>query len=150
MEGGSRRTSPPAPRSSRPAAGGADRRGGRSRWRRFLPPQHGAWAMLLVPFLAGLIVAGPAWVDIPLFVAWLAGYLWSYYIFQAIKIGRLGRYRDQLAWYGAVTVPPLLVVVWARPVVLWFAPVYAVLLAVNAWYAWRRRERALVNDAASV
>jgi hypothetical protein len=42
------------------------------------------------------------------------------------------------------------VVGWARPAVLWYAPVFAVLWTVNAWYAWRRRERALLNDLASV
>ncbi|GAA1037291.1 hypothetical protein GCM10009557_50370 [Virgisporangium ochraceum] len=36
------------------------------------------------------------------------------------------------------------------PRTLWFAPAYAALLAVNAGYAWRRRERALLNDVASV
>lgn len=56
--------------------------------RRFLPPQHGAWAMLAVPYLAGVLVAGWSWVAAPLAGAWLAGYLLSYYLFQAIKTGR--------------------------------------------------------------
>jgi hypothetical protein len=34
--------------------------------------------------------------------------------------------------------------------VLLYAPAYALLIAVNAGYAWWRRERALVNDLASV
>lgn len=42
---------------------------------------------------------------------------------------------------------PLLVL---RPAVLWYAPLYALLLAVNAGFAWWRRERALLNDLASV
>src|SRR5690606_29339101 len=37
-----------------------------------------------------------------------------------------------------------------RPHLLWYAPAYALLIAVNAGYAFRRRERALVNDLASV
>jgi hypothetical protein len=41
-------------------------------------------------------------------------------------------------------------VVAARPATLWYAPAYAALVALNGWYAWRRRERALLNDAASV
>ncbi|SCL15329.1 YwiC-like family protein [Micromonospora inyonensis] len=42
--------------------------------RKYIPPQHGAWAMLLVPWLAGVLVAGFRWLHLPLLVAWLAGY----------------------------------------------------------------------------
>ncbi|MGC9668132.1 YwiC-like family protein [Planosporangium sp. 12N6] len=121
-----------------------------ARRRRFISPQHGAWAMLAVPYLAGLIAAGYRWPDVPLLVAWVAGYLLSYYVFQAVKSRRVSRYRDQLVLYAAVAAPLAAVVVIARPRVLLYAPVYAALFAVNAWYAARRRERAFVNDVASV
>ena len=63
--------------------------------RKFVPPQHGAWAMLIVPYLAGLLVAGWTWVAAPLGIAWLAGYLLSYYAGVAVvwaigmTVGRL-------------------------------------------------------------
>jgi hypothetical protein len=122
----------------------------RSRRRRWLPPQHGAWAMLAVPYAAGLIASGYRWPDLPLAVAWLAGYLLSYFAFQAIKSRRPGRYRDQILLYAAIAAPMTAVVVAARPAVLWYAPIYAVLVAANAGYAAVRRERALLNDLASV
>ncbi|MFC4149493.1 YwiC-like family protein [Micromonospora mangrovi] len=122
----------------------------RRRLRRFLPPQHGAWAMLLLPYTAGVVLVGWRWPDLPLLGAWLAGYLFSYYAFQAVKSRRPRRYADQLLTYGLLTAPLAVVVLVARPAVLWYAPGYAVLLAVNAGYAWRRRERALLNDLASV
>lgn len=118
--------------------------------RRFIPPQHGAWAMLAVPYIAGLIAAGYRWADVPLAGAWLAGYLCSYYLFQAVKSRRPGRYRAQLLLYGGVATALAAVVIVARPAVLWYAPLYATLLGVNAWYAARRRERSLVNDLAAV
>ena len=126
------------------------RRSVQRRRRQFLPPQHGAWAMLVVPYVAALAVAGTTWVDLPLAGAWLAGYLLSYYAFQTLKSRRPRRYRDQLLVYAALALPLAAVVVWARPAVLWYAPAYATLLSVNAWYAWRRRERALLNDLAAV
>lgn len=122
----------------------------RARRRQYLPPQHGAWAMLLLPYLAGVLVSGFAWPDLPLLGAWIAGYLLSYYVLQTIKTRRLSRFRPQIALYAPVTVVLAVPVVVARPALLWFAPAYAVLLAVNAWFAWRRQERALVNDLASV
>ncbi len=136
------------PTVSRPVSRPPTRRGARRR--QFLPPQHGAWAMLLVPYLAGLVVAGFVWVDLPLLGAWLAGYLLSYYVFQAAKSRKVRRYRSQLLLYAVVAVPLAAVVVGFRPRVLVLAPAYAVLFAISAWYAYRRRERALGNDVVLV
>ncbi|MCU7729092.1 YwiC-like family protein [Actinoplanes sp. KI2] len=118
--------------------------------RQFVPPQHGAWAMLLLPYLAGVLAAGFRWPDLPLLGAWLSGYLLSYFALQAVKTRRPQRFREPLFWYAPITAALSLAVVVARPRVLLFAPVFAVLLAVNAWYAARRRDRALVNDLALV
>jgi hypothetical protein len=115
--------------------------------RQFVPPQHGAWAMLLLPYLAGLLAAGFRWPDLPLLGAWLSGYLLSYFALLTVKTRRL---REPVLWYAPATVILTAVVVVARPRVLIFAPVFAALLAVNAWHAVRRRDRALVNDLASV
>jgi hypothetical protein len=106
--------------------------------------------MLAVPYVAGLIAAGYRWPDVALLGAWIAGYLLSYYVFQAVKSRRPARYRPQLTLYAAVAAPLTVLVVAARPAVLWYAPAYAVLFAANAWYAGRRRERALANDLAAV
>lgn len=115
-----------------------------------LPPQHGAWAMLAVPYLAGVISAGFRWPDVPLLGAAIGGYLLTYYVQQAVKSRRWSRYRVQLLLYAAITAPLAAVVVAARPPVLFYAPSYGFLIAVNVWYARRRDERALLNDATSV
>lgn len=120
------------------------------RRRQFLPPQHGAWAMLVVPYLVGVLFAGPSWPQLPLLVAWFGGYLLSYYVFLAVKTRQPSRVGPQLLVYSAVTVPAAVLVVVVRPELLGFAPLYALLAAVNASYAWRRSERALLNDLASV
>jgi hypothetical protein len=106
--------------------------------------------MLAVPYLAGVLVASWSWPTAPLLGAWITGYLLSYYALQAVKSRRPRRYRPQIILYAVLAVPLATVVVAARPAVLWYAPAFAALWAVNAWYAWRRRERALVNDLASV
>lgn len=126
------------------------RRTRRSVVRRYVPPQHGAWAMLLVPFTAGVLLAGPDVVHVPLLVAWIGGYLLSYYALLALKTRRPSRVLPQLRLYGAVTVPALVVVVLLRPQLLWFAPAFAGLAAVTAWYAWRRDDRSAVAGIASV
>ncbi|ABP55376.1 YwiC-like family protein [Salinispora tropica] len=141
--------SPAAPETAGPAT--ARRPVNRQRvLRRYLPPQHGAWAMLLLPYLVGVALVGAGWPQLPLLGAWLAGYLLSYYVFQAVKSRRPRRFLAQIRLYALIAAPLALAVVVVRPAVLWYAPAYAVLLAVNAGYAWRRRERALLNDLASV
>jgi len=118
--------------------------------RRFVPPQHGAWAMLLLPYLAGLLNAGFRRPDLPLLGAWLGGYLLSYYLLQALKTRRIHRFRAPITLYAPVTAAFAVPVVAVRPQVLLFAPAFAGLIAVNAYHAWRRRERTLLNDLASV
>jgi hypothetical protein len=122
----------------------------RSAVRQFVPPQHGAWAMLLVPYVAGVLAAGFRWLHVPLLGAWLAGYLLSYYALLAVKTRRPRRVRAHLLLYGTVTAVLGGLVCLAAPRVLAYAPAYLGLLAVNAAYAHGRRERALVNDLASV
>lgn len=106
--------------------------------------------MLLLPMVATVVVTGGHWLHLPLLGAWLAGYLGSYYALQAVKTRRPRRFIGPLLLYAAVTVPLAVLVVVARPGVLPYAPAYAVLIGVNVGYAWRRRERALLNDLASV
>jgi hypothetical protein len=106
--------------------------------------------MLLLPWLTGTIIAGFWWLDLPLLLAWLTGYLTSYYGLLAVKTRRAGRVRAQLWVYGTPTVALGALVVALRPPLLWYAPAYALLLAVNVAYAARRDDRALVNDLASV
>jgi hypothetical protein len=106
--------------------------------------------MLAVPYLAGLLAAGYRWPDLPLLGAWLGGYLVSYFAFQAVKTRRWRRHRDQLLLWGGMTLPLLVTVIVARPQVLLYAPAYAALVALNAFFAARRRERAMLNDIALV
>lgn len=136
--------------SGRTGARSLGRTPARGRRHRFLPPQHGAWAMLLLPYVAALTVTGLRWPHLPLLGAWLAGYLFSYYALQAVKTGRPDRVRPQLLLYGTVAAVLAVPVLVVRPAVLGYAPLYALLVGINVWYARRRRERALLNDLASV
>ncbi|MEU4782198.1 YwiC-like family protein [Micromonospora sp. NPDC023633] len=137
----------PARRPASGAPGPASARGRSPGW---VPPQHGAWAMLLLPVLAALTVTGPHPLHLPLLGAALAGYPLSYFGLQAVKTGRFRRVRPQLVGYGLATVALAAPVLVARPATLAYAPLYAVLAAVNAGYARWRRDRAFVNDLAFV
>jgi len=122
----------------------------RSWARTYLPPQHGAWAMLLAPFLMGTLASSWTVWSLPLLLAWLDGYLLSYYALQAWKTRRVGRFAAPLRAYAALFVPLAALLVWAHPWLLVAAAGFLPFTAVNAWYARRRDERALVNGLVSV
>jgi len=105
--------------------------------------------MLLLPFLAGAQL-GFTWLHVSLLVVWLAGWLASYYALLAVKTLRLRRYWRQVLAYGVVSVVAALPLFALRPGLLWFAPIFAVLLAVNTVTARVGQERASVNGIASV
>ncbi|GAB6932430.1 YwiC-like family protein [Calditerricola satsumensis] len=119
-----------------------------------VPHEHGGWALVSVPFLLGMAVGGPTWLHLPLFLAWLFFYLAAYPFRMALA--RRGNRRDGrrlLRWaFGYWTagmvfaIPPLV----HFPSLLWAGPVLGALLAVNAWYAYRRNERSFVNDVCAI
>lgn len=122
----------------------------RSWARTYLPPQHGAWAMLVAPFVVGTSASSWTWTAPVLLVAWLDAYLLSYYVLQWAKTGRRQRYLPQIRLYGLVLVPSAAVLVAAEPWLVLAAAALVPFSAVNAWYARRHDERALANGIVSV
>ncbi|MFF0739301.1 YwiC-like family protein [Streptomyces sp. NPDC004111] len=124
---------------------------------KWLPDQHGAWAMLAVPFAAGTFLGSPTWLHLPLFGAWLLAYVTAFHLQQYVRLRRLsrnpraaGRHVRPLLTFGAalaVLGAPLLVV---RPWLLVAVAAALPFFAVNTLYAWRNNERALVNGLVAV
>lgn len=50
--------------------------------KKYIPNQHGAWAMLVLPFLFGVAASRGQLIHIPLFVCWLLIYLFSFPLLQ--------------------------------------------------------------------
>jgi hypothetical protein len=123
---------------------------GRSWVRTYLPPQHGAWAMLVAPFLLGTLASSWTWLAAPLLVAWVDGYLLSYYVLQWVKTRRRQRVAAPLRLYGLLLLPLAVLLVLAEPWLVLAGVAFLPFTAVNAWYARRRDERALVNGLVSV
>ncbi|WP_017812307.1 YwiC-like family protein [Paenibacillus shenyangensis] len=117
---------------------------------RYIPNQHGAWAMLILPFLLGLSISGGGWIHLPLFLCWLVMYLFSYPVLQWIKTGRKDRYLRPAALYGVLLVPLVAVVIAQQPQMLMYGALLLIFFAVPAYYAKRRNERALFNDIVAI
>lgn len=122
----------------------------------YVPPQHGAWAFLVLPLTLGAIVAPWSWLLAVLASAWIAAYPWSYAALglasatASARVRARARFARPLLAWSAVATPPAIILLVARPWLLWVAAGYLLLFAVNLWYARRGGERSLANDAVLV
>lgn len=119
----------------------------------FVPPEHGAWAMLLVPFLLGTFTAEPGWLSAVLLVAWLSAYGATYFGLRWYRTRRLRhrgrRFRIPALTYGALLVVAGAIVAWNQPWVLAAVWLFVPFELVSAWYALRGDERSWVAGLAS-
>lgn len=119
----------------------------------FIPPEHGAWALLLVPYLVGTFAGDPSGWSLVLLVAWLAAYLSSYYAIHWWKSRHLRhggrRFRPPALTYGAVLAMTGVALVWWRPWLLGAALMFVPFEAVAATLALRGNERSWVAGVSS-
>lgn len=115
----------------------------------WVPDQHGAWFMVTVPVLTGVLLA-PAWIQLPLLVTWWAGY----FAFFAAGIWMRSRFRANnrppVLVYGAVTAVAGVVTLIMDWTLLVWAPAFIPLVAIAVYETWKRRPRSLPSGVATV
>ncbi|MDO5701508.1 MAG: YwiC-like family protein [Bowdeniella nasicola] len=133
--------------SGRPKAGGRPKKRRAPGW---VPDHHGAWAMIAIPALAGVVIGGPSWRHLPLLGLWWVGYFFFNAASLWLKSRRRARFFPPVRVYGLTLIPLALAVAisapWLMGWALWFAP----LLATTAWCSARRKDRSLLNDVVTV
>jgi len=106
--------------------------------------------MLAAPLLVGVVGGDARWLHLLLAAAWLVAFLTFTATGLWLKARRRPRYRPPVRAYTitlAVLGVPLLA---ADPLLLWWAPVLAPLLAIGLWCSWTRRDRSLLNDGVTL
>jgi hypothetical protein len=116
----------------------------------YIPNQHGAWAMLLIPFLFGMFAAKPVWLHVLLFLGWLLAYLFSYAFLQWLRTKKTTIYRRPMQVYGSLLIPIGFLLLVLDPALARLVSFFIPLFLVNCYYARRNQERALLNDLAAV
>lgn len=119
-----------------------------------IPPQHGAWAFLLVPLLIGFALIGWSAAAGLFALAWVLAYPASYYLGRAVVIrwrrgnwSRLAKRELIDAWPWIVMAAiPALVLLAMRPWLLWVGVTLAALWAVSVWLTRTGHERGASND----
>lgn len=137
----------PAPHNSKPSS--PDRL-----WRPSIPPQHGAWAFLIVPVLCAFAVAGASPAGWLFLAAWLCAYPVGYFLGRALTArarrgswSRLARRERARAIPWAMLAAALgLPLALTRPWLLGAAGLLAVLWVVGLAIGARRGERSMASD----
>ncbi|MBD3689594.1 YwiC-like family protein [Nanchangia anserum] len=116
----------------------------------WIPDQHGAWAMMLVPFWCGVAWSHMRAATLALFALWFVGYFCFYSTSLWIRSGRRERYWPPVRTYGIVTLILGAITVLVAPPVLEWAIAFAPLVAIMAWQSWRKRERSLLARTSTI
>lgn len=116
-----------------------------------IPKQHGAWSMLILPFLLGGIVGGWTLAHIPFAIAWLFVYMGTFFLFQFIKQRKKSQQmlRTVITYLTIATVAaiPVFLSEWR---LVWFVLVMIPFGLVNAYFAKIKDERNVWNDVSAV
>ncbi|WP_197280039.1 YwiC-like family protein [Bacillus sp. FJAT-27251] len=116
----------------------------------FMPKQHGAWAMLIIPFWLGAAATEIVWQHIPFFIGWLFLYLATYPMLLLFKKKKTAFYRK---WTFIYLIPALLLLMiplFTTPSIIYFGFAMIPFFAVNAYFSSRNQDRALLNDFSAV
>lgn len=128
-------------------------RANRPAWLPVIPPQHGAWAFLIVPVLVGFAIARANWAGWVFLAALLCAYPVGYYAGRALTARvrrgswtRLARRElGRAAPWAVLTALLGLPLVLTRPWLLLAAAALAAIWAVGLWVAAHRGERSMAN-----
>ncbi|WLR51556.1 YwiC-like family protein [Bacillus tianshenii] len=115
-----------------------------------IPKQHGAWVMLVVPFLAGMFISNVSWLHIPLFIGWFFIYLGTYCFLEALKRSKKKRYIMWGIRYYSIVLASLAVVIVSHLELLWLGVAVVPLFLINIYYAKQKNERAFLNDLSAI
>lgn len=116
----------------------------------FLPKQHGAWAMLIIPFWLGVINGGFLWQHIPFFFGWLLLYLATYPMLLLFKGKKLRYYTKWTLIYMIPAVLLLLIPLMERPTIIFFGLAMIPFFIINAYFTSINKDRAFMNDVSAI
>ncbi|MCZ0756412.1 YwiC-like family protein [Anoxybacillus sp. J5B_2022] len=115
-----------------------------------VPKQHGAWAMLIIPFMLGAYAGGISWLHLPLFLGWLGLYLAAYPFLMTVKTKRKGEYMRWFYRYFSGAMIMLAIPLFFQWKLVYFGLAMVPFFFVNLYFAKKKDERALLNDVAAI
>ncbi|ADU31178.1 YwiC-like family protein [Evansella cellulosilytica] len=116
----------------------------------YIPREHGAWAMLIVPYWIGAITSGFQWGHLLFFLG-----VFSFYFAQSPLLTYIRNTKKSDVWPsfivymiigGMFTVPYVII----YPHILFIGSVIIALFACNVYFAKTKRERWFINDLIAI
>jgi len=115
-----------------------------------LPKQHGAWAMLVIPFWLGVIASGFVWQHIPFFFGWLLLYLATYPALLLFKGKKIPLYTKWTFIYFIPALLLLLIPLWNRPSIIYFGVAMIPFFIINMYFSSKKKDRNIINDLSAI
>lgn len=116
----------------------------------FLPKQHGAWAMVIVPFWLGVVEGGFVWQHIPFFLGWVLLYLATYPMLLLFKRKKISFYTGWTIRYLLPAVLLLLFPIMKNRAIIYFGLFMIPFFIINAIYSSQNKDRAFMNDLSAI
>lgn len=120
----------------------------------WVPNQHGAWAMLIAPYVVGLVatIADGRFelADVTLFGFWMIGYFAFFATSLWLKSRRKARYFPPVRTYLVASSLLGVLTLVLQPRIWSWALAFAPILLVGLWFAYQRDERSLASGATTV
>ncbi|OIJ10460.1 hypothetical protein BKP37_18150 [Anaerobacillus alkalilacustris] len=117
----------------------------------FIPREHGAWAMLIVPYLLGMLASNPLWLHLPFFIGVVAFYFASSPFLTMIRKPNLKKeIIPSLIIYlsiGSLFTFPILFII---PEIIIIGVLIIPFFLINVIFAKLKKERLFVNDFCAI
>ena len=115
-----------------------------------MPKQHGAWAMLIIPFLLGVIAGEPSVYHIPFFLGWFFLYLATNPLLMLVKKKNVSLYLKWTIIYAVPSIIFLLISLIGNVKLVYFGLSMIPFFFINAYFAKIKNERAIWNDFSAI
>ncbi|MBS8263058.1 hypothetical protein DYI25_01250 [Mesobacillus boroniphilus] len=116
----------------------------------FMPKQHGAWAMLIIPFWLGAAASEIVWQHVPFFIGWLLLYLGTYPLLLMFKKKKIPFYRKWALIYIIPALVFLMFPLFTTPSIVTFGLSMIPFFLINAYFSAKNKDRALLNDLSAI
>lgn len=116
----------------------------------FMPKQHGAWAMLIIPFWLGAAASEIVWQHIPFFIGWLLLYLATYPLLLMFKKKKIPFYRKWALIYMVPALVFLMIPLFTTPSIIYFGISMFPFFIINSYFSAKNKERAILNDLSAI
>ncbi|WP_209125234.1 YwiC-like family protein [Alkalihalobacillus sp. BA299] len=117
----------------------------------FIPREHGAWAMLIIPYVLGALFSSTNWIHLFFFIGILSFYFATGPVLAYVRQPKLGKAVVPALWIYILTgclftIPVLTQLPFIAVILLGISPFFI----MNLWFAKQKKERMFLNDVIAI